>query len=708
MASTPKALLALENEENGVEHVQKRWIAVRPPLQTGGPSVLRALDVDSVQSLGPSPPPSFQQARFAVILRRQRLPTDRTSIKYHANIPSRFINLSNAFEFAGWGSLTRIQLTEADYDAGRRGRELVEKEKVLGQFTACALAGNAVLGSVFYALPAVVAVAGIYSPISLFISTLVLFLWRPIMEELASALPISGAPYSYLLNVSTKSVALIGASLLLLDFSSTSVVSASTAVTYLAGEVDHLPFPPWVGAVLLLVAFTIVSLTGVKESARIALAVLSFHLGTMAALIIAAIIRWRIIGFDQLRQNWSRTSTDTTRDIVRQVYYGICLGMLGLTGFECIPAYIARIKPGQFPPVLRNLHLPAVLLNTSLILLLLAIIPLEKIQEGANVLSLLAEVSTGRWLRIWIVVDAIIVLSGGVLTGILSACELFHQLAQHRILPRIFLKTLPRTDSPYISILSFSTFSGMIYASASASLSVVSQMFSLVWLTVMLLFPLSLLLLRFNRGRLPRVKQCHLMVVFLSLVISFAVFTGNVAVNPITAGYFSAYFVGVVILFSVTQNKIRLLRCVYWLYDQHPILHDSCFTSGWGGILISMMKHLKRRPLCILTKTDEINHLFQMISYVQKNEETSCLKIVHFHEEEDGIPSELEANAKILDEAFPEITIDLILVQGRFNPESLSALAHHMNIPTSLMFMGCPGRSFQYSVAEMGTRVILL
>lgn len=36
------------------------------------------------------------------------------------------------------------------------------------------------------------------SPISLFVATLVMFLWRPIMEELASALPISGAPYTYL------------------------------------------------------------------------------------------------------------------------------------------------------------------------------------------------------------------------------------------------------------------------------------------------------------------------------------------------------------------------------------------------------------------------------------------------------------------------------------------------------------------------------
>jgi len=42
-----------------------------------------------------------------------------------------------------------------------------------------------------------------------------------------------------------------------------------------------------------------------------------------------------------------------------------------------------------------------------------------------------------------------------------------------------------------------------------------------------------------------------------------------------------------------------------------------------------------------------------MILYVRKNEETSYLKIIHFYEEEKGIPSELEANAKSECSRFP-------------------------------------------------------
>ncbi|EEB97515.1 hypothetical protein MPER_03148 [Moniliophthora perniciosa FA553] len=108
-----------------------------------------------------------------------------------------------------------------------------------------------------------------------------------------------------------------------------------------------------------------------------------------------------------------------------------------------------------------------------------------------------------------------------------------------------------------------------------------------------------------------------------------------------------------------------------------------------------------------------------MILYVSRYQETSCVKIVHFLEEEAGVPSELKANAKtsdtlterllkVLDEAFPEITIDLIIVEASFNPCNVAALAHCLEIPTSLMFMSCPGEHFPYPISDLGTRIITL
>ncbi|TFK52934.1 hypothetical protein OE88DRAFT_1656621 [Heliocybe sulcata] len=620
------------------------WIAIEPP--TRPPYSPQDPSAPQDPAASPVNPPSFADAQFDIVLRRQRTrPREGGGMKL-TTIPSRFLNLSNAFEFAGWGTVSTIFLTRNDILYGEEVLQKSRRSKVLGQFTASALAGNDVLGSVFYTLPAIVAVSGVYSPISLMIAALMLFLWRPIMEELGSALPISGAPYTYLLNVTSKSLALIGAAILLLDFSSTAVVSAATAASYLAGEVT-LPFPAFVGAILVLVIFTAVSLSGMKDSARVAFAVLSLHVITLLVVWIASAVSWGRNGSQLLKDNWAAGQASSSASLVHQVFNGICIGMLGLTGFECTPAYIASIKSGRYPLVLRNLHICAIFLSSVTMVFLLAIVPLDTIRSDANVLSDLAEKAAGKWLRVWTVIDAIVVLCGGVLTGIMSACELIERLAHDRVLPKSFLKTMPGTGSPYVAVLAFVAFSGALYASAGASLVIVSKMFSLVWLSTMTLFPLTVLLLKFNRGRLPREPKTTLSVILVTLAICGAVFGGNVAIDPTTLGYFAAYLVAIVSLFYATQNKGRFVRLMYWAYDQNVVLHTWSWTRDWAERLTGVMARMRRQPVCVLCKTDEINHLFQMVLYVRQNEETSNLKLVHFYDDEDGIPSEMEANWKM-------------------------------------------------------------
>jgi len=61
-------------------------------------------------------------------------------------------------------------------------------------------------------------------------------------------------------------------------------------------------------------------------------------------------------------------------------------------------------------------------------------------------------------------------------SGILSACELLAELAHDRVIPQVFLATLPATGAPYVTIITFTAFSALMYASAGANLTVVSQM----------------------------------------------------------------------------------------------------------------------------------------------------------------------------------------------------------------------------------------
>lgn len=61
-----------------------------------------------------------------------------------------------------------------------------------------------------------------------------------------------------------------------------------------------------------------------------------FQVATMAALIIASCVHWGRIGNDQLKENWFAGQAPSASAIARQLFNGFCLGMLGLTGFECL------------------------------------------------------------------------------------------------------------------------------------------------------------------------------------------------------------------------------------------------------------------------------------------------------------------------------------------------------------------------------------
>jgi amino acid transporter len=126
-------------------------------------------------------------------------------------------------------------------------------------------------------LVSVAAASGVLSPISLFIACSILFLFRPILLELGSAVRLNGANYTYLLQFSGKTLALIGAAATLLDAMATSTVSSATAAAYLAGEVPNLGMPQAVLALSLLVGLCLIGFFRVKESSTVTLTFTVVH-----------------------------------------------------------------------------------------------------------------------------------------------------------------------------------------------------------------------------------------------------------------------------------------------------------------------------------------------------------------------------------------------------------------------------------------------
>jgi amino acid transporter len=73
----------------------------------------------------------------------------------------------------------------------------------------------------------------------------------------------------------------------------------------------------------------------------------------------------------------------------------------------------------------------------------LGLLPIGVIwQDSTSVLAKMAEVSTHgqRWLSIWVSIDAIVVLSGGVLTSYVGVTGLARNMSSDRCLPQFLLR----------------------------------------------------------------------------------------------------------------------------------------------------------------------------------------------------------------------------------------------------------------------------
>jgi amino acid transporter len=206
----------------------------------------------------------------------------------------------------------------------------------------------------------------------------------------------------------------------------------------------------------------------------------------MAILMVFSAVSWAHMGSATLKANWELRPT-SAQSLLRDVFNGACIGFLGVSGFECTPAYIEMIDIKKYPSVINSLIYSVILLNAPLMLLVCANLPLSEIRHGANILSLLAELVAGRWLRILLVVDAMLVLCGTIVTGIFTACSLLKTLAQDGVLPQYFLLEMPFTGQLFVPPAFFLFSCILLYVTSAFQLSILSSVFSVTVLTVLLL-----------------------------------------------------------------------------------------------------------------------------------------------------------------------------------------------------------------------------
>lgn len=203
-------------------------------------------------------------------------------------------------------------------------------QKKLNELESTAICGNDISSSVLYVSALAIAFAGQYAWITLLIVSFVLFLFRRIYGEVVGALPLNGGAYNALLNTTSKFMASFAATLTILSYMATAVISANEAIHYIHHLIPSLPII--ITTIGLLALFALLTIGGITESAKVAIGIFLFHLTSL--LVLTGFIGYYLFqnGIGTLFENWSLPSREG--GIITAIFFGFSASMLGVSGFE--------------------------------------------------------------------------------------------------------------------------------------------------------------------------------------------------------------------------------------------------------------------------------------------------------------------------------------------------------------------------------------
>ncbi|WP_313503279.1 APC family permease [Kaistella carnis] len=568
--------------------------------------------------------------------------------------------------------------------------------KKLNELQSTAISGNDITSSCLYVSALTIMYAGQYAWISLLVVAMVLFLFRKIYGEVVGALPLNGGAYNVLLNTSSKRVASLAATLTVLSYMATAVLSGSEAMHYLNQLIPSLNV--MIATIVVLGIFTMLTIAGIGESAIVAVIIFLVHLVSLSVLVIAGIWFIANTGFDTLHLNWA--TPVKSGGILTALFLGFSAAMLGISGFESSANFVEEQEPGVFAKTLRNMWAVVSFFNPLIALIIIFVLPLASVGEHQeSLLAYVGEITGGKWLAYLISVDAVLVLCGAVLTSFVGVSGLVNRMTLDRILPNYFLKQNKR-GSHYRIAIAFLLLCVSVLVATNGVLTSLAGVYTFSFLSVMALFGIGNLLLKVKRKKLPRPEYAPVFAVLVAISFIIIGFWGNLILNPSSFKTFIYYLIPAFMVVLFMLNRSTIISAMLVAVDSvfRPLRKMSVISNRK---LRQMYHKVHSQEFVFFTKRDDVFILNKVMQYVQANETTKKLKIVNVMKPGDD-NEKLKVDIEVLDRAYPDIDIEFIEMVGEFTPQLIEELSQQWNIPKNFMFIASPSDRFSYRVADLG------
>jgi len=364
--------------------------------------------------------------------------------------------------------------------------------------------------------------------------------------------------------------------------------------------------------------------------------------------------------------------------------------MLGISGFESSANFVEEQERGVFPKTLRNMWIVVSVLNPLMAFFALSMFTTEDITANyqSGLLAEMASNTAGTWLKSIVSIDAVLVLSGAVLTSYVGVTGLMERMTLDRILPNNLLKKNKKGVS-YRLILVFLILAVSVLIITKGHVALLAGVYTISFLSVMSLFVIGNILLKIKRSKLPRPEVAPYYGILIALTGVVVALIGNIS-KPGNIGVFFSYFIPSLIFVGIMLNRIVILRLFLG------------FVKKVSSATIQTVNEIVSQEFVFFTKGDNLSNLNKVMLYIEENEHTRKIKIVTVLREGEVCPDNIRKDIEFLDREYPDIDIDFVVLHDTFGPELIQRLSVEWKVPVNFMFIGSPGDTFPYRIEQLG------
>lgn len=578
----------------------------------------------------------------------------------------------------------------------------------LNELYATAICGNDILSSCLYTAGIASIFAGVYAPIVLLLVGISLWFFRHVYTEVVEALPINGGAYNCLLNGTSKPVAAVAGVMTILSYVATACLSAKVGVEYFARAFEEHTghFDTTIAAIVLLGLFAALVIGGLKDSAKVALGIFLFHIFTLVLIIILGFEHWFVHGTSQFWQNYEATKSIVLHNsgIVWTLYLGFSASLLGVSGFESSANFVEEQEEGVFRKTLRNMWLGVILFNPLIALVALNTLSIDAIKSASDFMLADVSFSLGKdlapeWgpvlMRDIIAIDALLVLSGAVLTAYVGVGGLIQRMALDGCLPNILTKRNSKGSFP-LTVISFFLLCSSILIITHGNMLSLAGVYTIAFLGVMTLFALGNLILKRERSLLHRTYHSPILYVVIALLASGMGMVGNMIINKEYVYYFMIYFIPTILV-------------VFGMIFQDYVFEAAYRLSQKTGIFKHKIKHWYDSiiRLKIIVFVHNQHRLYDILKYVARNEVGRQVILIHC---DSGTADDAQRN-KILKETLPVLSdagvyqhldVSLDTFSMKFGPDAVQQAVKKYHVPANRILIGSVHHFHDFSYEDLG------